>query len=112
VGQYLAALAPILAAATLGEDVLPRLAEIDRLLGHTWIVDENPFKEGLAKWRQFKDEYERDSLGSMTVNERLHAMGLLEAFDRARAGEDWHAVAGLLRRVHVDEASIAKIARP
>jgi hypothetical protein len=111
VRDYLAALAPVLARATLGADVLPSLQEIERLLGNTWLIDDSPFKEGLAKWRQFKSEYERDSLGGMTVNERLYAMGLLESYDRALSERDWNAAAALLRRVHVDEDSIAKIIR-
>lgn len=109
VQDYLAALAPVLALATLGEDVLSRLDGIERLLGNTWLVDEAPFKDGLAKWRQFRSEYERVALGAMTVNERLHAMGLLESYDRALAERDSDAVSALLRRVYVDEASIAKI---
>jgi hypothetical protein len=109
VHDYLAALAPVLARAALGEDVLSSLDGIERLLGNTWLLDEAPFKDGLAKWRQFRSEYERTTLGAMTINERLHAMGLLESYDRALAGRDSSAVAALLRRVYVDEASIAKI---
>jgi hypothetical protein len=107
--NYLAALAPVLARATLGEDVLSRLDGVERLFGNTWLVDETPFRDGLAKWRQFRSEYERVALGAMTVNERLHAMGLLESYDRARAEGDSDAVSALLRRVYVDEVSIAKI---
>ncbi len=112
VGLYLAALAPVLADAVLGVDVLPKLREIERLLGHTWLTDESPFADGLAKWRQFTSEYEREALGAMTVNERLHAMGMLEAYDRARGADDWDAVATLLRRVYLDEASISKAVKP
>jgi hypothetical protein len=109
VQDYLAALAPVLARATLGEDVLATFDGFERLLGSTWLIDDAPFKDGLAKWRQFRSEYERASLGAMTVNERLHAMGLLESFDRALSDRDSTAVADLLRRVYVDEKSIAKI---
>ena len=109
VQEYLAALAPVLARATLGHDVLISFDGIERLLGNTWLMDDAPFKDGLAKWRQFRSEYERASLGAMTVNERLHAMGLLKSYDRALAERDPNAVAALLRRVYVDEASIAKI---
>lgn len=109
VQDYLAALAPVLAQATLGKDVLSRLDGIDRLLGATWLLDEAPFMDGLAKWKQFRSEYERMALGAMTVNERLHVMGLLGPYDRALAGRDFDAVSALLRRVYVDEASIAKI---
>jgi hypothetical protein len=107
--DYLAALAQVLARATLGEDVLSRLDGVERLFGNTWLVDETPFRDGLAKWRQFRSEYERVALGAMTINERLHAMGLLESYDRARAEGDSDAVSALLRRVYVDEVSIAKI---
>jgi len=76
VREYLAALAPLLAGATLGENILPNL-------------------EGLAKWRQFKSEYERGFFGAMTVNERLFAMGLLQSYDRALNEGD---TGGLSRR--------------
>ncbi len=86
--DYLAALAPLLALATLGKDILRDLPDIDRLLGQTWLVDETPFRAALKKWRAFKEEYEKFAVSGMTVNERLHAFGILDAFDRARSAHD------------------------
>jgi hypothetical protein len=109
VASYLGALAPILAAAVLGENVLARLEGVERLLGHTWLVDEEPFRPALAKWRQFRAEYEQWALAGMTVNERLHALGLTEEYDRAMASGDRARGRHLLERAKVDEPSITRI---
>jgi hypothetical protein len=45
----------------------------------------------------------------MTVNERLHAVGLLDAFEKARSDGDKERMTSILRRVQVDEPSIANI---
>ncbi len=50
VQKYLAALGPILAAAVVGKPVSNELADFDRLLGHSWLVDIEPFQAALAKW--------------------------------------------------------------
>lgn len=44
----------------------------------------------------------------MTVNERLHAVDKLDAFDAAQRSRDRRAVRELLLSVHVDEASIQR----
>lgn len=106
--DYLAALAPLLAAAVLEKDILRELPVIERLLGHTWLIDDAPFREALSKWRLFRAEYERNALSGMTVNERLFALGTLEAFDRARATRNADEVERLLKEAHVDEASIKR----
>jgi hypothetical protein len=107
--DYLAALAPLLAATVLGRDVLAQLPQIDRLFGHTWLHDGELFRDAFAKWTTFKAEYLPFALGSMTVNERLSAMGTLESFDRALETRDADQVSELLRAVYVDEASIKQI---
>jgi hypothetical protein len=107
--DYLAALAPLLARATLGESILRDFATIERLFGQTWIVESAPFEEAFEKWRAFKAEYERWAVSGMTVNERLHAVGLLEAFDEACNSRDVDTVRELLLKVHVDESSIQTI---
>jgi hypothetical protein len=45
----------------------------------------------------------------MTVNERLHALGLLEAFDEARSSRDVAKVRELLLKAHVDDPSMQTI---
>jgi hypothetical protein len=107
--DYLAALAPLLARATLGENILRDLGTIERLFGQTWIIDFAPFEEAFEKWRAFKAEYEQWAASGMTVNERLHAFGLAELFDEACKSRDVERVRELLRAVHVDEPSIQKI---
>jgi hypothetical protein len=107
--DYLAALAPLLAAAVLGKDILRELPEIERLFGNTWLIDESPFRSALARWRQFRREYEESALSAMTVNERLAALGTMESFDRARAARDNSEMERLLTQARVDTASIRKI---
>src|SRR5688572_20315395 len=99
--DYLAALASLLARATLGESILRDLGTIERLFGQTWIIESAPFEEAFEKWRTFKAEYERWALSGMTVNERLHAVGLLEAFDAACNSGDVHKARKLLLTAHV-----------
>ncbi|HEX2094167.1 MAG TPA: hypothetical protein VHG28_17320 [Longimicrobiaceae bacterium] len=111
VGNYLAALAPVLARAVLGQDILRALPDIDRLFDQTRLVDSAPFDDAFSKWRAFKAEYSKSVLGGMTVNERLSATDQLEAFDRARAACDQDEVRRLLRDVLVDETAIERIVR-
>ena len=57
--DYLAALAPVLARAVLGQSILDDLAKIERLFGNTWLIDQAPFEDAFARWRSFKEEYVR-----------------------------------------------------
>ena len=107
--NYLAALAPLLASAVLGKDILSNLKSVDRLFGHTWITDIEPFREAFAKWDAFKNEYRRFAFSGMTTNERLFADGTLDAFDNAEAARDIEQMEQLLRDVYVDEESIKRI---
>jgi hypothetical protein len=106
ISTYFAALAPVLAKATLGENVLEELRQVERLFGNSWLIDVQPFQAALDYWRQFKNEYERFSLGGMTVNERLCALGLMSDFDSAVSSGDTKRMRSLLERVFVDEMSI------
>ena len=107
--DYLAALAPLLASAVLGKDILRELPAVERLFGHMWLIDDGPFRGALAKWREFREEYETFALGGMTVNERLSALGTLDAFDTALNARNAAEVRRLLTQARVDEASIRQI---
>ncbi len=107
--DYLAALAPLLARATLGENILNDLGTIERLFGQTRIIDSAPFEDAFEKWRTFKSEYEQWAMSGMTVNERLHAVGLLDAFERACESQERDKAREILLEVHADEPSIQKI---
>jgi hypothetical protein len=109
VERYLAALGPLLADAVLAKDILGRLPQIERLFSHSWLIDQAPFEPAFAKWREFRMEYERFAVRGMTVNERLHAFSLTEAYDRAVEARDVDGVRSLLKTVHVDDDSIAGI---
>ena len=106
---YLAALAPLLAATVLGETILRKLDDIDRLFGHTWLINEEPFSNAMASWRTFRDEYETWVLGGMTVHERLFELGLLDDFELARSGKDTGRMTEILRRIRIDESDIKGI---
>jgi hypothetical protein len=57
----------------------------------------------LEKWQTFRAEYERWAVSGMTVDERLHALGLLPELDRARRARDAVVARRILARAHVDE---------
>ena len=107
--NYLAALAPVLASAVIGDDILPRLKDIERLFGHTWLIDQTPFENAFSSWQKFRNEYERFALGGMTVNERLYALGILDEYDRAVTEGNIEALENILRQARVDDDSIRKI---
>lgn len=107
--RYLAALAPALARAVLGKPVIAEVHAIERVFGHSWLKDAEPFNEAFAKWREFRDEYLPFAVRGMTVNERLHAFGFLDAYDRAAEARDVSAVRKILESVYVDGDSIDKI---
>lgn len=109
VSTYLAALAPVLAKCSVGSDVLGDLQSIERLFGNSWVIDERPFLTALNYWREFKNSYERLSLGAMTVNERLFALHLLDEFAAAKNSNNTERMKTLLRRVYVEEQSIEAI---
>ena len=109
VERYLAELGPILAAAVMGKDVLSRLAQAERLFGHSWLIDQEPYEAAFAKWREFRADYEEFAVRGMTVNERLHAFSLSEDYDQAASACDFDAVRRILETVHLDEQSIARI---
>ena len=60
--DYLSALAPLLAKAVLGQDILQDISSIERLFGNTWIVDAKPFEEAFTNWADFKRQYEERAL--------------------------------------------------
>lgn len=109
--RYLASLATILAKVTIGEVILDDLQQIERLIGNTWLKDDQPFKDALYSWRKVKTEYERLALAGMTVNERLSALNLLSDFEAATLKGDKKLMKVLLERVYLDIASIQQIVR-
>jgi hypothetical protein len=111
VGDYLGALAPLLARAVLGEDISKTLPDIERLFGHTLIIDVKPFEKAFEHWRDFKEEYTNAGLSGMTVNERLSALGLQSDFDQACRSNDEKKAREILQKAKVDDASINQIVK-
>ena len=109
VQSYLAALAPLLARAVRGRDILSELREVERLFGNTWLMDSEPFEPALSKWREFREAYEQFAIRGMTVNERLCALGFSEAYDNAVSSKDTASLRRILSSVYVDDESIEKI---
>ena len=109
IGDYLAALAPLLARTLLGEDILKDLPNIERLFGHTWVIDIKPFEKAFEHWSNFKEKYTETVLSGMTVNERLFALGLQDDFDKSCNSSDEKRLREILRQAKVHEASISQI---
>jgi len=106
INDYLANLAPLLASAVVGDDILRELPKIDRLFGHTWIKDIRPFESAFDHWQDFKEEYSEAVLSGMTVNERLFALGVLDDFDKSCKAKDEKRIREILKQAKIDEASI------
>lgn len=104
--DYLAALAPLLAHAVVGDNILKDINAIERLFGNTWVIDNLPFEEAFKNWRLFKEEYETFTLSSMTVNERLFALELIDVFDVACKEKDESRMREILKKARVDNQSI------
>lgn len=60
IASYLSHLAPILAALQQEEDISERIAQFERILGHSWLLDPAPFQEALELWSDFKTAYGRN----------------------------------------------------
>jgi hypothetical protein len=55
-------------------------AQVERYLGHTWFADPGVHERVNALWESFRTTC-IESLGGMTMNERLHHFGLDSRFD-------------------------------
>lgn len=109
VSDYLAALAPVLARAVLGDDILKDLQCIERLFGHTFLIDPEPFEQGFESWRKFREEYEDFVMSGMTINERISALDLLDEFDSACKNRDRGKIRSILERIRLNPESIESL---
>jgi len=107
--EYLSALAPLLAKSVIAEDIFHDLSAIERLFGSTWLLEQQPFETSFKKWREFKKQYEGMSLSAMTVNERLAALDLSEAFAEACEKKNEKRIREILKALLIDEKSISSI---
>jgi hypothetical protein len=109
VSDYLSALAPLLARAVLGENIIKDLPGIERLFGHTRLIEQRPFEKAFEHWRTFKYQYEDFTLSGMTVNERLSALELLSEYDQAIKSGDKGRVRRILKSIKLDKETILQI---
>ena len=107
--KFLATLAPILAATELQSTELKDLDTFERLVGHSFLVDPGPFGTFYEDWKSFRAQCERLVVSGMTVNERLFALGLLDAFDQFVDAKDWEECRSILRRAHIGEDNVDAI---
>jgi len=107
--RYLATLAPVLAAAELGSNELGDLDTFERLVRHSFLISPEPFGSFYHDWKEFRVQCEQRVVSGMTVNERLFALGLSDAFDQFVAAKEWDECRSILRRAHVGEANVEPI---
>lgn len=54
--------------------------QVEKYLGNTWITPDEDYEKIYRLWSAFRDNTV-DTIGSMTMNERLYYFGLLDNFD-------------------------------
>lgn len=69
------------------DDVLTLEVNIERYIGNIWIEKETEHEKVYRLWSSFKEQIIQ-SIGVMTVNERLFHFGLFEKFDRCKTEEE------------------------
>lgn len=107
--KFLATLAPILAAAELRSNEFGDLDTFERLVGQSLLIEPGPFGNFYEDWKVFRADFERLVVSGMTVNERLFALGLLDAFDQFVQAKEWDECRAILRRAHVGEDNVNAI---
>lgn len=107
--KFLASLAPILAAAELRLNEIIDLDTFEQMLGHSFLIDAVSFGTFYEDWKVFRTEYERLMVSGMTVNERLFALGLLDAFEQSVQVSNWNECRAILQRAHVGEENVKEI---
>jgi hypothetical protein len=104
--KFLIVLAPILASAELRRNELGDLDTFERLVEHSFLIDPGPFATFYEDWKVFKDQCERLAVAGMTVNERLYALGLLDAFEQFVEAKEWNECKTILRRAFLGEDNV------
>lgn len=107
--KYLATLAPILAAAELRSNELKDLTSFEREVGQSCLIDPVPFGTFYEDWQEFRGQCECLVVSGMTANERLYALGLMDAFEQFTEMKEWEECRIILRRVYLDDNNINAI---
>ena len=107
--KMLACLAPVLASSELSIVELKYLDRFERLVGNSFLIEPAPFGAFYSDWRDFKEQCERLVISGMTVNERLFALGLLDAFDQFVEAKEWGEVRTILQKTHLDDDNVEAI---
>lgn len=58
-----------------------KISSFEKLISDSWLNDRTAFEELYSSWKDLKESYSRE-VSTMTVNEMLCHMGLMEEFDR------------------------------
>jgi len=107
--KWLAYLSPVLASSLLSKADLEGIKGFERLIGHSFLVDPEPFGTFYDDWKNYKEQSERQLVAGMTVNERLWALGLSDEFERFAAVKEWDQCRAILRKAYLDHANIEPI---
>lgn len=107
-GLYLQHVDDLLTRIAGGDPIEDRVLSIERLFGHTWVVDAIAYDELYGLWRDLREQLSR-LLGGMTVIERLWALGLLDQFDGSCSLGRWSDAAHCLRAAEVGADDISAI---
>ena len=106
--KYMAKAGGILAKVELDIPIGDDVDSMERLLGQTWLKDDESYSKAYSEWDTFKGLLTQSIYG-MTVNERLFNLGLLEEFDDAVARSDEPRLRKVLFKCFLDEQNVEAI---
>jgi hypothetical protein len=107
--KWLAYLSPVLATSLLSRIDFKAIEGFERLIGHSFLIDPEPFGSFYDDWKNYREQCERQLVAGMTVNERLFALGLDAAFDQFAAAKEWDECRAILRKAYLDHTNIEPI---
>lgn len=106
--MYLSNVAIVLSKVIRDEPIGDDVSSMEKLFGKTWLKDQRAYREAYSTWDRFKDLLVQ-SLGGMTVNERLFGLGLLDEFDDAVARGDEPLLRSILFKCFLEEDNVQAI---
>ena len=107
--KWLAYLSPVLANSLMSRIDFESIQGFERLVGHSFLIDPDPFGSFYDDWKNYREQCERQLVAGMTVNERLFALGLSNEFDQFAAAKEWDECRAILRKAYLDHTNIEPI---